>query len=141
MAAAEGRGEYNKHELLGSRSYLYVDIEAALLIPQLDITTQKQAHQQIVLLQHVIRNLKKFFNGKFCELFREKEEIFGKIETLNARLKAVINELRSVSKTILLKKVSLNWQCHNIFRHFFHESNPPGPLIKWLCWKISFREF
>ena len=83
------------YELLGSRSYLYVDIEAALLIPQLDITTQKQANQQIVLLQDVIRNLKKFFNTKFCELFREKEEVFGKIETLNARLKAVVNELRS----------------------------------------------
>jgi hypothetical protein len=92
--ATESKGEYNKHELLGSRSYLYVDIEAALLIPQLDITTQKQAQQQIVLLQDVIRNLKKFFNGRFCELFREKEEVFAKIETLNGRLKAVINELR-----------------------------------------------
>jgi hypothetical protein len=88
------QGEYNKHELLGSRSYLYLDMESALLIPQLDITTQKQAHQQVVLLQNLIRQLKQFFNEKFCQLFREKEEVFAKIEALNARLKAVVNELR-----------------------------------------------
>ena len=45
------QGEEAKWELLGSRSYLYVDIEAHLLIPQLEITTQKQSQQQIILLR------------------------------------------------------------------------------------------
>ena len=38
----------------------------------------------------------------------------------------------------------LKRQCHEIFYlYFFHESNPPGPLInrlKWFCLKIHFRE-
>ena len=42
---------FNKYELLGSRSYLYINIDTALLIPQIEITTQKQTHQQIILLQ------------------------------------------------------------------------------------------
>ena len=29
---------------------------------------------------------------------------------------------------------SLKEQCHKIFQHFFHESNPPEPLIKRIKW-------
>ena len=43
--------DYNKHELLGSRSYLYIDMDAALLLPQIEITTHKQSQQQIILLK------------------------------------------------------------------------------------------
>ena len=39
--------------------------------------------------------------------------------------------------------ISLKWQCHGIFWHFFlYETNPPEPLInrlKWFCRKIHFR--
>ena len=32
--------------------------------------------------------------------------------------------------TLLNDCISLKWQCHKIFWHFFlHQSNPPGPLI------------
>ena len=88
------QGEEAKWELLGSRSYLYVDIEAHLLIPQLEITTQKQSQQQIILLREVVRQLKRFFNGRFDELFQEKEEAFEKISGLNERLDSVLAELR-----------------------------------------------
>ena len=92
----QGEGEQGeaKWELLGSRSYLYVDIEACLLIPQLDITTQKQSQQQIVLLKDVVRQLKKYFNAKFDALFQEKEEAFERISGLNERLDSVLTELR-----------------------------------------------
>ena len=36
---------------------------------------------------------------------------------------------------------SFKWPCHEIFCHFFHEWNPPGPLINrlnWCWWKICF---
>ena len=49
--------QFNKHELVGSRSYLYIDMEAALLLPQIEITTHKQSQQQIILLKVVIINL------------------------------------------------------------------------------------
>ena len=38
--------------------------------------------------------------------------------------------------------MDLKWQCHEIFWHFFHESNLPRPLLnrlKWFCWKVCFR--
>ena len=84
----------SKFELLGSRSYLYIDIDSALLIPQLDITTQKQSQQQLILLKDVVRQLKMYFNKKFDQLFQEKEESFEKIKTLNERLDSVLAELR-----------------------------------------------
>ena len=71
-----------------------MDIEAHLLIPQLEITTQKQSQQQIILLREVVRQLKRFFNGRFDELFQEKEEAFEKISGLNERLDSVLAELR-----------------------------------------------
>ena len=83
-----------KYELLGSRSYLYIDIDSALLIPQLEITTQKQSQQQLILLKDVVRQLKMYFNKKFDQLFQEKEESFEKIKTLNERLDSVLAELR-----------------------------------------------
>ena len=86
--------EQTKWEMLGSRSYLYVDIEACLLIPQLEITTQKQSQQQIILLREVVRQLKRFFNTRFDELFQNKEEAFEKISSLNERLDSVLTELR-----------------------------------------------
>ena len=86
--------EDSKHELLGSRSYLYIHIESALLVPQMEITTQKQSQQQVILLKDVVRRLKMFFNKKFDELFREKEEAFEKITALNERLDSVLAELR-----------------------------------------------
>ena len=79
---------------MGSRSYLYIDIDTALLIPQLDITTQKQSQQQLVLLKDVIRRLKMYFNKNFDQLFQEKEEAFERINTLNERLDSVLAELR-----------------------------------------------
>ena len=84
----------SKYELLGSRSYSYIDIDSALLIPQLDITTQKQSQQQIILLKDVVRQLKMFFNKKFDQLFKDKEEAFEKISALNERLDSVQAELR-----------------------------------------------
>ena len=84
----------SKFELLGSRSYLYIDIDSALLIPQLEITTQKQSQQQLILLRDVVRQLKMYFNKKFDKLFQEKEESFEKIKTLNERLDSVLAELR-----------------------------------------------
>ena len=84
----------SKYELLGSRSYLYIDIDTTLLIPQLDITTQKQSQQQLVLLKDVIRRLKMYFNKNFDQLFQEKEEAFERINTLNERLDSVLAELR-----------------------------------------------
>ena len=83
-----------RHELLGSRSYLYIDIDSALLIPQLEITSQKQSQQQLILLKDVVRQLKMFFNKKFDQLFQEKEESFEKIKNLNERLDSVLTELR-----------------------------------------------
>lgn len=89
-----GTNDDSKYELLGSRSYLYVDIDSALLIPQLDITTQKQSQQQIILLKDVVRQLKMYFNKKFDQLFQEKEDAFEKISGLNERLDSVLSELR-----------------------------------------------
>ena len=41
-------------------------------------------------------------------------------------------------------KITVKGQCHEIFYlYFFHESNPPGPLIKrlkWFFFKICFCE-
>ena len=90
----EGQGEEARWELLGSRSYLYVDIDSCLLIPQLEITTQKQSQQQIILLRDVVRQLKKYFNAKFDSLFQEKEEAFERITATNERLDSVLAELR-----------------------------------------------
>ena len=73
---------------------MYIDIDTALLIPQLDITTQKQSQQQLVLLKDVIRRLKMYFNKNFDQLFQEKEEAFERINTLNERLDSVLAELR-----------------------------------------------
>ena len=84
----------SKYELLGSRSYLYIDIDSASLIPQLEITTQKQSQQQLILLKDVVRQLKMYFNKKFDQLFQEKEESFEKIKLLNERLDSVLTELR-----------------------------------------------
>ena len=94
--AVEGQSgsDEAKHELLGSRSYLYIDMEAAMLVPQMEITTQKQSQQQIILLKDVVRQLKMFFNNKFDQLFQDKEEAFEKITALNERLDSVLAELR-----------------------------------------------
>ena len=73
---------------------MYIDIDTALLIPQLDITTQKQSQQQLILLKDVIRRLKMYFNKNFDQLFQEKEEAFERINTLNERLDSVLAELR-----------------------------------------------
>ena len=84
----------SRYELLGSRSYLYIDIDSTLLIPQLEITTQKQSQQQLILLKDVVRQLKMFFNKKFDQLFQDKEEAFEKINSLNERMDSVLAELR-----------------------------------------------
>ena len=93
-AAETQSNEDSRHELLGSRSYLYIDIDSALLVPQMEITTQKQSQQQVILLKDVVRRLKMFFNKRFDELFRDKEEAFEKITALNERLDSVLAELR-----------------------------------------------
>lgn len=49
---------------------------------------------QIILLRDVVRQLKKYFNTKFDELFQDKEEAFEKIAGLNERLDSVLTELR-----------------------------------------------
>ena len=54
--AAAAAKDYNKHELLGSRSYLYIDMDAALLLPQIEITTHKQSQQQIILLKVLLED-------------------------------------------------------------------------------------
>lgn len=41
----------SQYEMLGSRSYLYINVADALLYQQIEITTQRQTQQQIILLK------------------------------------------------------------------------------------------
>ena len=43
----------SQYEMLGSRSYLYINVADALLYQQIEITTQRQTQQQIILLKVV----------------------------------------------------------------------------------------
>ena len=47
-----------------------------------------------MIIQDVVRKLKKFFNEKFNELFEEKEETLEQMNQLNQRLRAILSELR-----------------------------------------------
>ena len=85
--------------LLGSRSYEFMDISSCLLYPQLEVTTRTQARQQIILLQDVVRKLKRQFNVMFDELYQFKDDTMKQINGWISSLKLVMSDIGAQSKT------------------------------------------
>ena len=57
------------------------------------MTTRSQAKQQIILLQEVVRKLKRHFNEIFDQLYDFKDERMRQINDWREALKSVLNEL------------------------------------------------
>ena len=64
-----------------------------LLYPPVAIRTQIQKRNQIILLQEVIRRIKMKFNEHFEKLYKEKEDVVASIESRNARIRDILDEL------------------------------------------------
>ena len=67
------------------------------------------------------------------------------LELLNTAFRYNMRSLQKLAADLFLRWgvfrvfYVLKWQCHEIYWHFFHEKNPPGPLInnvKWFRWDI-----
>ena len=96
--------------ILGSRSYEFVDVASCMLYSQLEVTTRAQSKQQIILLQEVVRKLKRHFNEEFDELYAFKEERMRQINDWRDALRSVLNELGiSDGKEIDNLKHILQW--------------------------------
>ena len=79
--------------IFGSRSYEFVDVESCMLYSQTEVTTRSQAKQQIILLEEIVRKLKRHFNEKFDELYTFKEERMRQINDWRDSLRSVLHEL------------------------------------------------
>ena len=79
--------------IFGSRSYEFVDVESCMLYSQTEVTTRSQAKQQIILLEEIVRKLKRHFNEKFDELYTFKEERMMQINDWRDSLRSVLHEL------------------------------------------------
>ena len=79
--------------MFGSRSYEFVDVESCMLYSQTEVTTRAQAKQQIILLEEIVRKLKRHFNEKFDALYAFKEERMRQINDWRDALRSVLHEL------------------------------------------------
>ena len=64
-----------------------------MLYSQTEVTTRSQAKQQIILLEEIVRKLKRHFNEKFDELYTFKEERMRQINDWRDSLRSVLHEL------------------------------------------------
>jgi len=78
-----------------------------LLYPPHAVRTQVQKRTQIVLLKEVVRQLRMRFNEKFTQLYKEKEDIFGSIESRNVRIRAILDDLHQKDEVASLKMTDL----------------------------------
>jgi WD40 repeat protein len=74
-----------------------------LLYPPQAVRTQVQKRTQIILLKEIVRQLRTKFNEKFTQLYKEKEEILGSIESRNVRIRAILEDLHQKDSIPTLK--------------------------------------
>jgi hypothetical protein len=65
-----------------------------LLYPPQAVRTQVQKRTQIMLLKEVCKQVRGFFNKKFEKLCREKEDVMGKLDSFNSRIREIHSELQ-----------------------------------------------
>ena len=65
-----------------------------LLYPPLAVRTESQKRIQIALIGDIIHTIKKKFNVHFEKLYSEKEDAMGSINSKNARINEIMEELR-----------------------------------------------
>ena len=74
-----------------------------LLYPPQAVRTQVQKRTQIILLKEVVRQLRMKFNEKFQQLYKDKEEILGAIESRNVRIRAILEDLHQREEVPVVK--------------------------------------
>ena len=74
-----------------------------LLYPPQAVRTQVQKRTQIILLKEIVRQLRTKFNEKFTQLYKEKEEILGSIESRNVRIRAILEDLHQKDTVPMIK--------------------------------------
>lgn len=65
-----------------------------LLYPPQSVRTQVQKRVQIALLKEIGRIVRAKFNGHFDRLAREKEDVMSSVESRNARIRIILDELK-----------------------------------------------
>ena len=86
------QGDFDER-IFGSRSYEFVDVASCMLYSQTEVTTRSQAKQQIILLEEIVRKLKRHFNAEFDKLYSFKEERMRQINDWRDSLRSVLHEL------------------------------------------------
>eukprot|EP00814_Leptocylindrus_danicus_P009434 CAMPEP_0116040122 /NCGR_PEP_ID=MMETSP0321-20121206/24138_1 /TAXON_ID=163516 /ORGANISM="Leptocylindrus danicus var. danicus, Strain B650" /LENGTH=1741 /DNA_ID=CAMNT_0003519811 /DNA_START=2252 /DNA_END=7480 /DNA_ORIENTATION=- len=88
-----------KEDILSSKYFSHDGVKSngmdcdSVLYDPIDVQTNDKRHDQITLLDAVIRNKAQHFNTQFKSLQRAKEVLLNEIDSKNERIKEIANEL------------------------------------------------